>query len=124
MLAMVMLPLGQLLKLSSLPARLGTICHQFRNPAFGSARVTRYLYRGRDATCLSHWFTLSAAIPATRMAAPTAMSLFGSASSRSFFVTKGTQAYRTAQKSQLRTERIAGLSPAAYPNSARTTLPL
>ena len=43
MLAIVMLPLGQLLKLSSLPARLGTICHHCRNSLFGSSSVIRYL---------------------------------------------------------------------------------
>ena len=43
MVAMVMLPLGQDLKLSSLPARFGIICHQLRNWLSGSSNVIRYL---------------------------------------------------------------------------------
>ena len=77
MLAMVMLPLGQDLKLSLLPARFGIICHQLRNSLFGYSSVIRYLYLGREATCLSQRFTLSAAMPAMRIAAPTVISLSG-----------------------------------------------
>ena len=119
-----MLPLGQLLKLSLLPARFGIICHQLRNSLLGSSNVIRYLYLGREATCFSQRFTLSAAMPATRIAAPTAISLSGLLLSTSRITTNGTHAYRTAQKSQLSTDSMAEDSPAVYSNSARTAFPL
>ena len=45
---------------------------------------------GREASCLSQAFTLSAVIPAIRIAAPTAMSLSGSLSSSRRIITNGT----------------------------------
>ena len=112
MLAMVMLPLGQDLKLSLLPARFGIICHQLRNSLFGYSSVIRYLYLGREATCLSQRFTLSAAMPAMRIAAPTAISLSGLPLSTKRMTTNGTHPYRTAQNSQLSADSAAEDSPA------------
>ena len=88
--AIVMFPLGQLLKLSLLPARFGTISHHWRNSLMGFSNVIRYLYLGLEETCLSQRFTLSETIPATRMAAPMAISLSGFVSSRIFTITNGT----------------------------------
>ena len=124
MLAIVILPLGQLLKLSFEPARFGTICHQFLNSDMGSSRVRRYLYLGLEATCFSQRLTLSETIPAASIAVPVMISLSGSASSKTRKHTIGTQAYNTTQKPQLMKDNNGDDSPAAYPNSSLTFAPL